>query len=263
MVGVGHGAAARSTPPGVVLKAAGKKNVAVPIGTKVTIAATLTGKVPRGVVIKIVGTEKAKHGSRSTHECKKLPCQVSHSYTTPAAWFYHAVLYDKHGKRLATSGYVVVQWLALATVTAIGDGAGTTESYFAGAKSGQVICTGSAVHELSHCNDNQNVGTTLTITASVDGALPSGAELWITYSSGNQGDPTYTRCDPAIKTECVLARAKEQAVQTTVTLPAHKTDYNGMHNLDMSAKIVGPQGVVAGSLLSILICEQGQSPVCG
>lgn len=149
----------------------------------------------------------------------------------------------------------------------ISDGTTQSELYFGGPQAGQRNCLGPSPSLYGqYCADDQNGGATVTLTAGLDGALPPGDALWLTYDAPTSNDPTWGKCDKAISSTCVLATGKARPgfVQAAadVTFPAESDAHGG----EAGVELVGPQGVVASAYLSIQLCQQNGNPpqtVCG
>ena len=253
-------ASAASASPGVTLKASSQS---VPLNTKVKVSATLLGRIPKNekpAVIKIV----ASPGSSIL--CHRLPCSETVSKSSPQTVRFQSALFSKQGKRLAKSSIISVKWNAppppppQPQTVSVSDGSGTATEDIS---SGKVTCSGAAVPDQSHCDVNESVGVNLSLRASTTATLAGTDDMWLGYSSGNALDPTYGNCVKSITSECVLALGNPDAV-FSVSTPSSKTDFGGMHTLDLAGKLVSAAVGVLGEVhLNVLICEPGQDPVCG
>jgi hypothetical protein len=193
------------------------------------------GSLPAGTLLLTERATQALHSVRALPKCAK----PKPATTTPAA---------AHGDYI--------------TIT---DGTATAGIFTSGAKAGSKTCAGGVTLSSyqQDCTDNQSVGTTLTLTARINGPLPSGAQLWLWYDPPNASDPAWQRCDPSIKSNCVLAKTTSgTSLTATVALPADKSFGGGAHGAEAAVEIVSAQGYVQGGL-GIQLCQDGTTPRCG
>jgi hypothetical protein len=153
----------------------------------------------------------------------------------------------------------------------ISDGTTQSEVYFGGPMRGKMVCLNSAPKIYAQfCAHNEDGGATARFGAVLNGRLPPGDALWLSYTPATPNDPAYKQCDKAIYQkfgDCVLAVGKEDRTgytlaSATVAFPAE----SDAHGSEVAAKVVGPQGLVAAASLSIQLCQMNGNPpmkVCG
>jgi hypothetical protein len=273
----------------VRLKANGEPFVRVSAGDVVTLAATLhplfaaKDKSWHGDWLLIRERRPGSSTSETVQQCggKTIvlgePCDERVSSRVAGKYYVQAFLvhdylpppddlqaWNVHHKVIAKSAVVTVTFVEASDFLSISDETATTGIFISGPKQGQKTCVDPSPSLYGqYCADDQNVGTTLTLTARINGPLPSGDEMWITYDAPNASDPTVKRCDPTITSNCVLARTKTlDSLETTVTLPPDKSFGGGAHGAEAGAEIVNSRGYAAAGL-SIQLCQDGANPRCG
>lgn len=165
---------------------------------------------------------------------------------------------------------VVTIHLAGDSIAVSSSNGGLSTYYFAGPNKATTICTAGATLVTStgfggDCQIDQAVGgKPALITAKIGQPVPSGQQLVIIYDSGNGADPEFMNClsvQPAPALGCVIKATKTQSTSVRIPIPAHKSDYGGVHYLDVIAELY--PATTPAAELDLRLCEAGQSPVCG
>jgi hypothetical protein len=137
----------------------------------------------------------------------------------------------------------------------ISDGSATAGQYFAASgahKAGESSCTGQVPPGSSACVSFANVGATVTLTATVNGALSSGETLRIAYDSGWSKDPNKCVARDPGSGDCILAQTTSaETLKAPIQLPPDKTV---TQSVDAKVEILTPNGQAIRTLL-IGLCD--------
>jgi hypothetical protein len=130
-----------------------------------------------------------------------------------------------------------------------------------GHKAGELSCTGYKVS--GECWTYLALGATVTLTATINAAIPQGDKFWISYAPGYASKTDYT-CVAIDKGSgnCILAETTSKTtLEATVKLPPDKSQ---THSTIAIAQLVTPTGYVARALgLGLCDASKGEkAPNC-